>query len=136
MSDPEAPPRERVFVLELPAEPPFLATARVFASAIARQAGCQEAVVDDVKLAISEAWAAVTGSEPVGSIRLEIAREGGRLRFGVRTAGGRSGPPNGVWGEPWPGGIELVRLLFEDAELLEDDLGAMARFSVALEPGR
>ena len=133
MAGPAAPPRDATFALELPAEPPFLASARVFAAVIARQAGCAEAVVDDVKLAVSEAWASLVGREPVGSIRVGVVRAGGRLRIELGRVGGPSAPPGASTGQPWPEGIELVRLLFEDVEVLEDGRGALVRFSVPLD---
>ncbi|HXF73541.1 MAG TPA: ATP-binding protein [Actinomycetota bacterium] len=132
MTGPEAPPRADGFVLDLPADAAFVASARVFAAGVARRAGCDETQVDDVKLAVSEAWAAIAGAGPSGSVRLEIAPEGDRLRFELRSAGPRSAaePPD----RPWPGGIELVRALFEDAEVLDEGPARTARFSVPLRP--
>ena len=43
--------------LELVADPALLATARLFAAAAARAGGCDDDVVEDVRLAVSEACA-------------------------------------------------------------------------------
>ncbi len=47
--------REDQFSLEFACEPDFISTARLFAGAAARYYGCDEDVVQDVKIAVSEA---------------------------------------------------------------------------------
>jgi hypothetical protein len=49
--------RRATLELELAADPALLATARLFATAAARAGGCGDDVVEDVRLAVSEACA-------------------------------------------------------------------------------
>ena len=56
------------FVIEIPADAKSIALARVFASTIARAFGCEEELIDDVKIAISEACTnAVKAHERAGT---------------------------------------------------------------------
>jgi Histidine kinase-like ATPase domain len=95
--------------LELAADPALLATARLFAAAAARAAGCDDLIVEDVRLAVSEACAAsmrgATGDERV-SIGARVGSEG--VSFAVE---GPSGPSDGAE----IAGLDLVAALFPSA---------------------
>jgi Histidine kinase-like ATPase domain len=105
----------RRFVLQLAPEPSLVMTARLFASHVARMSGCPEERVEDVKLAISEACAAIlkvgTGDRPV---RIQASPAGDRLLFEVGPASNEPGA--GVYGgrASLPQGFDLIRLIFDD----------------------
>src|SRR5918999_1731137 len=43
------------FALQIPVEPAYFGAARLFAASIARHLGCEEASIEDLKVAVSEA---------------------------------------------------------------------------------
>ena len=126
------------FSLEIPGDPAFMATARMFASSLARHFEIEEDVVEDLKVAISEACGRALASKASDQpITLRIARDEGRLVFEVSQGDLR---PVAVEDTPTPSheelaagmSLELITALFEDAELSSDDLGApVVRFSAA-----
>ena len=86
--------------LEIPADARFLTTARLFAAAIARQS-CDEDVVDDVKLGVTEAVSALlSASGGDGPVFISAHPEPGELRFAV----GRAGAAVGMQPGPDPSG--------------------------------
>lgn len=119
--------------LELPPDAAYIATARIFGSALGRHYGVPEASIHDVKLALSEACAAliraageriVVGAAPVG----------GRLRYRVSgaplpdrlTAEDETPTPSSLPGV----GLELIQALFEDAEVSPGTERSSVIFSV------
>jgi anti-sigma regulatory factor (Ser/Thr protein kinase) len=126
------------FSLELPGDPAFMATARMFASSLARHFEIEEDVVEDLKVAISEACArALASKTPDQPVTLRIARDEERLVFEVSQGDLR---PAAAGETPTPSheelaagmSLELITALFEDAELSSDDQGAaVVRFSLA-----
>jgi hypothetical protein len=132
---------EGTFVLELPDDPAFVATARLFAAALARHFGCDEDTVQDVKLAVSEACTAAVADRGTAPVRLEAAAEGGALRFDVCCLEGPTGRP-AAGGDArtarlerpiGPTGVQLIGALFADAATVQDADGtARIRFSVPL----
>ena len=126
------------FTLELPPDPAFMATARMFASSLARHFEIDENVVEDLKLAISEACsralAADGGEDPVS---LNVERDDGRLVFEISQgelpgAGASEDTPTPSHAELATGlSLELITALFEDAELARDARGgSVLRFSI------
>jgi len=109
-----ARPAEAVtFSLEIPTDPTMLSSARLFAAAVAREAGCPEAVLDDVKLAVSEACtdairrAAADGSRAI-ELRAELTPDG--LAFRVSGPAGTDD-----LGDDDLDHFSLIAALFNDA---------------------
>lgn len=121
------------FTIELPAEPAYVATARMFASTLARHFEVEEELVDDIKLAVSEACTRALGSD--GELALAALHVEGRLTFEVAQVDLPAPSPEAD--TPTPEelaaglGVELIRALFEDADLVRGTGGGRAiRFSV------
>jgi hypothetical protein len=123
------------FVLEFPAEAQHVGTARSFASALVRQLGGADEMVEDVKLAVSEACTdtvvslggrgamQVRGYPGSVGLRLEIDAPG---RFEELQG---DGPGSAVSSAAR---LELIRSLFPDADLAEGADGPILRFTVPL----
>lgn len=118
--------------LELPPDAAYISTARIFGSALARHYGVPEGAVEDLKLALSEACAAlVRGSAArilIGATPLDH-----RLRYRVSGGALPAGPAASEDDTPSSlavGGLELIRALFEDAEIAVADQRASVSFSV------
>ena len=118
------------FSLELPSNPAMLSSARLFAAAVAREAGCAEDLLDDVKLAVSEActeaiWRSGVGDDDRISLRAEVGH--GAVTFEV------TGP---VGQAPAAGDdldhFSLVRALFHDARRHGSDGSSSISFSTPL----
>jgi Histidine kinase-like ATPase domain len=123
---------DRTFRLELAPEASLVVTARLFASGIARLAGCDEARVDEVKLAVSEACTAAL--EPRGRhVRIRAVQAPSRLTFGVAPV---AVPPSAAAdGEATtlPSGVRLIGLLFDDAGPADVDGEPGIGFTVPLD---
>ena len=125
------------FTLELPPDPAFVSTARLFASSLARHFELDEDVVADLTLAISEACTrALAAQERDRPLALSAARDDGRLVFEISQGTVRTAPADDT---PTPSqeelaaglSLELIGALFEDAELDADASGGpVLRFSV------
>jgi len=112
--------------LEIPADAAYMATARLFAASVGRHFGVDEELIPDLKLAISEACA---GEILIGSgrseIRIHATAEEGRVRFEVTQPELKgSEPPPAPTATPNPAetaglGLEVIRALFEDAEVVK-----------------
>lgn len=116
--------------LELPPDAAYIATARIFGSALARHYGVPEGAIEDLKLALSEACAAlIRGSER--RILVDATPADRRVRY--RVSGGAL--PSPLTEEDTPSslagvGLELIRALFDDAEIGGGEEGASVSFSV------
>jgi serine/threonine-protein kinase RsbW len=126
------------FSLELPPDPAFMATARMFASSLARHFEIDEGTVEDLKLAISEACTrALAAKEQGHPVSLRVARDDARLVFEIsqgdlRAAVGEDTPTPSHEELAAGMSLELITALFEDAEIASDDAGEpVLRFSVA-----
>jgi hypothetical protein len=122
------------FEIELPGDPAYVATARMFASSLARQVGVEEEMLDDLKLAVSEACARALGFAAAGDgLRVKAHLAEDRLVFEIPQGSGSASPP--PTGDLAPGlSLELVTVLFDDAEVIQDDDGTPAvRFSVRVQ---
>ena len=129
----DEPGADAPFKLELAAEPSLLPTARLFAAGVARQAGCSEERVEDVKLAISEACGVALGAEAT-SIRIEARSADGGVVFDIGPIRDPAGPVDiGGVETPLPRGLDLIALVFEDAHLepTKDGERGVIRFSAA-----
>ncbi|MDP8959311.1 MAG: ATP-binding protein [Actinomycetota bacterium] len=136
------------FRLEVPAEATFVGPARLFAAAIAREMHLEEGLVEDLKLAVSEACAyLLTPPSPDARLLLlEVTQLDDRLEFSVSesTAPGAStahlgfaalGPADvGKEAEGPSLGLEVIGALFHDARLSPSDVRRIT-FSVGVEEG-
>jgi serine/threonine-protein kinase RsbW len=136
---------EDQFRLEFSSEPDFISTARLFAGAAARYYGCDEDVVQDVKIAISEACTNAVkahGNALVTMpVRVIVQPADQRVEFQVIDAGGgfersggngeRSVVPDDVLLESGIG-LHIIQSLFPDAEVGPNaEGGTTVRFTVA-----
>jgi anti-sigma regulatory factor (Ser/Thr protein kinase) len=125
------------FALELPNDPAFVATARLFASSLARHFEIDEDVVEDLKLAISEACKrALAAKDEHRRLSVSAAKDNGRLVFEIPQG---AMPPLAEEDTPTPSNqqmaaslsLELISALFDDAEMATDADGQpVVRFSV------
>ena len=108
--------------LELAADPALLATARLFAAAAARAGGCADDVVEDVRLAVSEACARsmrrADGAERI-SIDAHVSLAG--VAFVVEG-------PSGSAGDDDIDGLDLVAALFPAAATASEGSRTTVRF--------
>jgi len=135
---------EERYVLEIDANPQLVPTARMFAATVARQLGCPEDAVLDLKIAVSEACtSALEGSalaqEPV---RLAVMENGNDLVYEVTdpSYGFHEIPdePAEVFDKVIEGApdeqemrLALIRALFPSAEVASVDSHSAIRFRVA-----
>lgn len=124
------------FLLEIPSSPEFVGTARIFVGAVARSRGAEEEEIHDLKLAVSELCAA--GAREGGeALRISLASDHDLLT--VEVEGARAGL-DPVPDEATPDsfarsvGLDVVRLLFPDAE--EEEEGGRARVRFQFPRGR
>jgi histidine kinase-like protein len=130
MTDAAPSSPDSTFSLTLPPDPTMLSSARLFSAAVARDAGCAEGLLDDVKLAVSEACteAIRRSSARDGatiSLRAEIDR--GSLTFEVTGPLGTAPPVDDDLDH-----FSLVAALFDDAERRESGEAASIVFSAPL----
>jgi anti-sigma regulatory factor (Ser/Thr protein kinase) len=126
------PPR---FTLEAPLESQYIATARMFAASVARQFDMAEDLIEDVKLAVSEACsrALATGGRD-GRLEIAAERRGNRLAFEIVQGKGATPPGEHSGAEGLPAGLhlELIAALFDDAESVAGpDGNEVIRFTAA-----
>jgi hypothetical protein len=127
---------EQDFRLQLAPEASLIVTARLFASGLARLSGCGEERVEDVKLAVSEACTfALSAGESTDSLTVDVHKDAHQLTFEVGPA--RDAPSGGhdAGAAPLPQGLDLVRLIFDDARVTTGTSGteSVVTFSVALD---
>jgi anti-sigma regulatory factor (Ser/Thr protein kinase) len=118
------------FVLEIPAMSVHLGTARTFSSQIARHGGVDDGVLEDVKLAVSEACAGSV--EPGGAgERVVIRSTLGPEVVAFEVEGSGDFAPHRS--EDGPARLDLIRTLFPDTSLdRHDDGRTTVRFSFPL----
>jgi anti-sigma regulatory factor (Ser/Thr protein kinase) len=134
------------YILEIDPDPQLVPTARMFAATIARQLGCPEDSVLDVKIAISEACTnAVQAHQERGladPIRLRVEEQASGLLYEVEDVGPgidvEPEEPPTVFrrviedAEPQQGmGVALIRALFPKVEFGTTDGGTRVRFQLA-----
>lgn len=118
------------FSLSVPADAAQMTTVRAFAAAVARRFGFDEGVIEDIKLAVSEAYAGPIDAGFAGEIELVVASDDGALRYEVRSA---------PWARAQQPSIDdalldraaLVLALFDDAERIEDGGVNITSFTTA-----
>jgi serine/threonine-protein kinase RsbW len=135
--------------LAIPPEAGYIAMARMFAASVARHYGSDEDVVEDVKVAVSEACTnsvkAHRDSGTAESIELRARALDGELTFEIVDAGagidsalqtaiadGTATPAAGLFEGSL--GLTLIRALFPGAEIIRnDDRGTTVRFAVPVD---
>lgn len=129
------------FTIGFPGDPLYLGTVRLFTAAVARHFQADEDIVEDVKVAVSEACAAfLRGEQAEGSIQVAAVPAAGLLTIEVTSTDLSLTVPTQSMAEvdtPTPSGMaaelgmELIRSLFEGAEVVTDGSPSI-RFSVPL----
>jgi serine/threonine-protein kinase RsbW len=132
------------YILEIDPDPKLVPTARMFAATVARQLGCPEDSVLDVKIAVSEACTnAVQAHQDSGvdsPIRLKVEEDGSNVSYEVRDGG----PGFEVQPEEPPEvfrravedtseqgmGLALIRALFPSATFEPQADGTIVRFGL------
>lgn len=119
----------------------WVATARLFASSVARQVGCSEDTIEELKLAISESCGIlVRGSGDGESLHLRLAPDRDRLL--VEMAGGDP-IPEGVLGgqEDTPDSfarstsVDVLRSLYPEADIRPTSDATRVIFQVPVKGG-
>lgn len=119
MSDPRA-----TLELELAADPALLATARLFAAAAARAAGCDDDTVEDVRLAVSEACArSIRGAHDGDRVSIDAHVGIAGVAFVVAGPAGLS--------DDEIDGLDLVATLFPSASTTGDGDRTTVRFEAS-----
>lgn len=124
--------------LRIPAEAAYVGTARIFAAAVARQAGVPEEQVDDLKLAISEACAVGVRDEGGGTIVVHADVDGSGVGFEVVGEDIPPPPAEDLIATPESFrrtmGFDVIRSLFPDADFpFGDDDSGTIRFAITIE---
>jgi len=130
--------------LSIPPEPGYIAMARMFAGSVARHFGCDEDVVEDVKVAVSEACTNSVkahrdrkNNEPIelvarldeDGITFEVVDAGGGIDTSLQEAINENAatPAAGLYEGSL--GLMLIRSLFPGAEIVRNgDRGTTVRF--------
>jgi anti-sigma regulatory factor (Ser/Thr protein kinase) len=132
------------YVLEIDPDPQLVPTARMFAATVARQLGCPEDAVLDLKIAVSEACASALEGSALASepVRLAVTENGSDLIYEVTDAsyGFQEIPdePAKVFDRVTDGApdeqqmrLALIRALFPSAEVATVDAHSAIRFHVS-----
>lgn len=116
------------FLLDVPADPGYLVTARLFVAAVARTAGCDEEVVEDAKLAVSEACTDAIRRAARAPIAVAVANDADGVAVEVRDRGAAEAEPTGdaIDGA----GFGLIAALFEGAVRRRHGDQTIVRFSI------
>jgi serine/threonine-protein kinase RsbW len=132
------------YILEIDPDPQLVPTARMFAATVARQLGCAEDAVLDVKIAVSEACTnavqAQLDRDVDTPVRLKVSEEGPGLLYEIHDAGHGiaevpAEPPEvfqrAVEGKDEQGmGLALIRALFPSVEFEPHGDGTVVRFRI------
>jgi serine/threonine-protein kinase RsbW len=124
------------FVVEIPPDARAISLARVFASTVARAFGCREELIDDIKIAISEACTNAVKAHERAGIRDDIVvgvtrPDAGSLQFEIVDHGRASDDSSEA--EPDANlGVLLIGSLFAGAEITAvRPQGSTVRFTVS-----
>ena len=120
--------------LLIPASADRLSTARLFVAAAARQAGADERMVDDLRLAVTEACTLALRTARMPStveVRLLVTSEVISVTVGTAPADERSTAPPGVEdpasdGASEPSGPELLGAIASDLRIASDGDGQVS----------
>jgi anti-sigma regulatory factor (Ser/Thr protein kinase) len=121
-----------LFELQLPSLAEHLATARSFAAAVARHYDVAGEVVEDLKIAISEAC--VDALVARSGIRVRAEDVGRAVTFEVDAPDAPETPEQEALDELGaPARLELIRSLFADATIETDHGRRAVRFSLPID---
>lgn len=120
------------FTLDVPANTGQVRTVRLFVSAIARQHGCEETSIEDLKLAVSEGCnlALSTLDESAGDrLKVMVGVDNQGLAFQLSSVRNRDTAKGTATEEPGmldaaTMGRDLITALFPEAQVKEDEQGA------------
>lgn len=128
--------------LRFSALPEHVRTARLVAAAVARRAGVDEAVLDEVRLAVGEACSRAVGLHMgnglEGPVRVTLIEDGKTFSIEVgddATTGSGRGPGAGGSGAEHPAegdgemGLAVISGLVDDVEVTSDAQGGLIRMS-------
>ncbi|MFP8959670.1 ATP-binding protein [Streptomyces nanhaiensis] len=134
--------------LRFSALPEHVRTARLVAAAVARRAGVDDAVLDEVRLAVGEACSRAVGLH-VGHgldtpVRVALTEDEKAFRIEVGDDAPQ-GPQGGVHGPPGSGdgaeaddevdmGLAVISGLVDDVEVTADERGGLIRMSWPTNP--
>jgi anti-sigma regulatory factor (Ser/Thr protein kinase) len=127
------------FAIDLPADPAYLSTARIFLTAVARHYGAPDETVEDLKVAVSEACSAFLryGPGDEGSVHVEVGASSNRLTVTVSSPDLLVPEQPDAAGTPTPRGLaaslgmDVLQALFEDSEVVPGEPSSI-RFSTPL----
>ncbi|MEU6535860.1 ATP-binding protein [Streptomyces sp. NPDC047000] len=129
--------------LRFSALPEHVRTARLVAAAVARRAGVDEAVLDEVRLAVGEACTRAVGLHQNGGITapvkvllteeekqfsIEVGDEAPRVAPGDRVPGSPGGDPD-VEAEEDEMGLAVISGLVDDVEVTAGEHGGLIRMT-------
>jgi anti-sigma regulatory factor (Ser/Thr protein kinase) len=115
--------------IRIPPDAAHVAAIRVFVGVVARQIGCSEELIEDLRLAASEAAAqAIEEGVAADGIELSARPDGPRLTIEIRPCGAFS--PVGDGPARSTERRALIEALFPDAEFDVDDGCSVLRVSV------
>jgi hypothetical protein len=118
--------------LVIPAGPASVGTVRYFAATVARHAGLPEELIDDLRLAVSEACAEAIDAGVTGSIRVALSLQPEGIDVEVTTSGGSIQPEGKGRGREALvpiNRLQLIRALFPDAEIDQSHGMSVFRFT-------
>jgi histidine kinase-like protein len=117
--------------LAIPADPAYVGTVRYFAATIARHEGLPEELIDDLRLAVSEACSEAIDAGVTGSIRVALSLEPERIDVEVTSGSAQSeGEPHASEALVPIYRMQLIRALFPDAKTDPGHGVRVVRFTV------
>ncbi|MCX4748131.1 ATP-binding protein [Kitasatospora sp. NBC_01287] len=124
--------------------PEHVRTARLVAAAVARRAGVDESVLDEVRLAVGEACSRAVGLHQRGSLggAVRVALTDQEKRFVIEVGDGAGelselaepSEDDGADGSDDTLGLAVITGLVEDVEVGRDEAGGLIRMSWAVQP--
>ncbi|MEU6662584.1 ATP-binding protein [Streptomyces sp. NPDC046821] len=127
--------------LRFSAQPEHVRTARLVAAAVARRAGVDEAVLDEVRLAVGEACSRAVGlhqsSGITAPVRVLLTEEEKQFSIEVGDEAPRSHPTGQASGAPADPdaegeddmGLAVISGLVDDVEVTADESGGLIRMT-------
>jgi hypothetical protein len=117
--------------LVIPADPACVGTVRYFAATVARHAGLPEELINDFRLATSEACADAIDAGVTGSIRVALSLRPGGIDVEVTSDSIQpEGEAHGPAGVVPIYRLQLIRALFPEAEIDQGRGMSVFRFTV------
>ncbi|SFC60922.1 ATP-binding protein [Streptomyces aidingensis] len=127
--------------LRFSASPEHVRTARLVAAAVARRAGVEESVLDELRLAVGEACSRAVGLHAAHALDtpVRVTLSEGEKAFSIEV--GDDAPPPGGQRAEGPGdgeadqlGLAVIRGLVDDVQVTSDARGGLIRMSWPAKP--